>query len=706
MDKKIVLIGAGSAVFGPPTLNDIYQSKTLTGSTISLVDINEEKLDRVYDIVVKENQIRGEQYNIEKNLDRKVALKDADFVVCSIENGDRFLHRWQDHKIPHEHGSTEMMAENGGPGGFFHSARQIPTIVEIAKDAYKANPNVLFINYSNPMSRICLAIHRAVPDLNTVGLCHQINLLLMHLGYILDESVQDLPSKEKLAKNKEYRENVKIITGGLNHFAFVLDMEDMRTGKNLMNAFNERAMKYYTKDKWDRFHFADLTFEIYKRTGWFPYVGDNHLAEYVQMAKDHTKYEDLDDWIELMEQAGLGINKKLIRCHKRLQKDKYPRKGMFSMENSGERAVAIMEGLWKSEERFHTVISNLPVVLWAIDNDGMFTLSEGKGLEALGLKPREVVGQSVFEMYRDYPKIIEDIHKALSGKENNSIHQVGDTAYETKLQPIRDKEGTITGVSGVSIDVTERQLAEKLVKEQVQKLNEISKLKTDLLRRTSHELKTPLISIKGYTDLLLTLHADKFDDDVFSIIEEIKRGSSRLESLVKDLLESSQFESGKVQLKFLKEDLTFLINFCVRELRLLAKKRNHEIVLNVHDNLITLFEKEKVYDVVNNLLSNAIKYTPPGGTIEVKSEIKDGFYIISVKDNGIGLEKDEKSKLFRQFGKIERFGLGWDVEPGGSGLGLYISKKIIELHGGNIWLESEGTNKGSTFYFSLPIMKE
>ena len=364
------------------------------------------------------------------------------------------------------------------------------------------------------------------------------------------------------------------------------------------------------------------------------------------------------------------------------------------------------EALRDSEDRFHSVISNTPVVLWAIDSDGMITLSEGKGLKSLGLKQREAVGRSVFDMYRDDPKIMEDIHKALSGKVFTSIVQAGNITYETKYQPIRNEEGTITGVSCLSIDVTERQLAEKLIQEQVQKLSELNKLKTDLLRRSSHELKTPLISIKGYADLLLKLHGDKLDDEMLSIVEEIKRGSLRLENLVKDLLESSKLESGKLQLKVLKEDLAFLISFCVGELRLLAKKRNHEIVLNIHDKLITLFEKEKIYDVVNNLLSNAIKYTPSGGMIEVKSEIKDGFYIISVKDNGIGIKKDEKPVLFQQFGKIERFGRGWDVEPGGSGLGLYISKKIVELHGGNIWLESEGRNKGSTFYFSLPIINE
>ncbi|MFX1257940.1 MAG: sensor histidine kinase, partial [Promethearchaeota archaeon] len=89
-----------------------------------------------------------------------------------------------------------------------------------------------------------------------------------------------------------------------------------------------------------------------------------------------------------------------------------------------------------------------------------------------------------------------------------------------------------------------------------------------------------------------------------------------------------------------------------------------------------------------------------------QSKIKDNFYIISFEDNGIGLTEEEKSQLFKQFGKIERYGKGWDVGIEGSGFGLYISKKIVELHGGKIWVESEGRSKGSKFYFSLPIISE
>lgn len=236
-------------------------------------------------------------------------------------------------------------------------------------------------------------------------------------------------------------------------------------------------------------------------------------------------------------------------------------------------------------------------------------------------------------------------------------------------------------------------------------LNEINKLKTELLSRTSHELKTPLISIKGFTDLLLTLHKSKFDNEVITVLEEIKDGSKRLEKIINLLLQSSKLDQGQLQLNITKEDLNFLIKYSVKELQGLAKLRKQALSFTLHDKLEAEFDKERIHEVISNLLINAIKYTPPGGNITVKSDIEDNFYIISVKDDGIGLTEEEKGQLFKQFGKIERYGQGWDVEIEGTGLGLYISKKIIELHGGKIWVESEGRNKGSTFYFSIPRIR-
>ncbi|MFX0023234.1 MAG: PAS domain S-box protein, partial [Candidatus Hermodarchaeota archaeon] len=233
-------------------------------------------------------------------------------------------------------------------------------------------------------------------------------------------------------------------------------------------------------------------------------------------------------------------------------------------------------------------------------------------------------------------------------------------------------------------------------------LNKINKLKSELFSRTSHELKTPLISIKGFTELLLTLYKSKLDTEVISILREIQGGSKRLEKIINLLLDSTKLEAGQLSLNLKEEDLTFLIKFCVKELQGLAKLRDQTISLNLHDKLDTKFDKERIYEVMSNLLVNAIKYTPSGGKINIESKINKGSYIVSISDNGIGFTEQEKAQVFKQFGKIERYGQGWDIAADGTGLGLYITKKLVELHGGKIWLESEGRNKGSTFYFSIP----
>ena len=219
-------------------------------------------------------------------------------------------------------------------------------------------------------------------------------------------------------------------------------------------------------------------------------------------------------------------------------------------------------------------------------------------------------------------------------------------------------------------------------------------------------MKTPLVSIKGFTDLLLNVHKEKLDDYVLSTVHEIRLGCERLENLIQDILTTSQLELGSIQLKKTEGDLSFLVKLSIRESQGLIKLRNHTIDLKIHDKLITSFEQEQIHQVISNLINNAIKYTPPDGNIEIKSEIINKSIKISIKDNGIGITREEKENLFTQFGKIERYGQGLDIISDGSGLGLYISKKIVELHEGKIWVNSEGRNKGCTFYFTLPLIKE
>ncbi|MFW9876962.1 MAG: hypothetical protein ACFFG0_28035 [Candidatus Thorarchaeota archaeon] len=342
-NKRIVLIGAGSAAFGPSTLMDITSSKVLYGSTIVLHDIDEEKLNRVYDIVVKENEISGHRFIIEKTMDRKTAIKDADFIIIAIENGDRFLLRRQDNAIPRKHGSTEMMAENGGPGGFFHSARQIPEHVKIGQDIMKYCPDAFLIVYSNPISRICLALKRVVPDLKFVGLCHQIELLTKHhLSAMLNRNISSL----------------KLITGGLNHFGFLFGLNEQSTGKDLLPEFNAKCVDYF-KDKWHKFHFANLTFELYKRTGYFCYAGDNHVCEYLQIGSQYTKIEDIIDWLDLMESGNIAVNRWLKSYFNRLKRGIYPKKGILLSAHSEERGIPIIEAIITNSNSYEMAV-NIP----------------------------------------------------------------------------------------------------------------------------------------------------------------------------------------------------------------------------------------------------------------------------------------------------------------------------------------------------------
>ena len=346
MDKKVVLVGAGSASFGPSTISDLFLSETLTGSTIVLHDIDKDKLEMMYELSLKENEMRNNKFNIERTTKRTDAFKGADFIISSIEVGDRFPLWRQDREIPRKYGSTQILGECGGPGGTFHAFRIIPPIVEIVQDAEKICPNAFFINFSNPMSRVCLAIKRSTQNLKFVGLCHQIGFFNLHLPKMLDMSLKDL----------------KMTVVGLNHFGFLLGLEDWNTGRDIMPQFHSKAMNYFLQHE-DRYMFSTLTFEVYKKFGYFPHAGDNHLGEYIQFGEEFTKEQDMLDWIDRTEEFGDAIYHRFSNGYKRLKKGRYSKKGILLKVPSGERAVPIIEEILTDKKKYESSV-NIP-------NDGL-----------------------------------------------------------------------------------------------------------------------------------------------------------------------------------------------------------------------------------------------------------------------------------------------------------------------------------------------
>ncbi|KKN11081.1 hypothetical protein LCGC14_1030110 [marine sediment metagenome] len=281
-----------------------------------------------------------------------------------------------------------------------------------------------------------------------------------------------------------------------------------------------------------------------------------------------------------------------------------------------------------------------------------------------------------------------------TGEAQHLVVDALDVSWDTYWSPISDDLYLHYG-----FDVTEQAKRE-------QNLKELNRIKSQLMRRTSHELKTPLVSIKGFTDLLLELKRGELESESSTIVREIKEGCLRLERLINDIIFTSKLEDSQIKLSKSLENLSELINSAVNSLKVFTQTRKQKIQIDILEEMLTMLDKDRILEVLTNLISNAIKYTPKNGNIKLKSKKTEGYFVIMIEDSGIGFTAEEEKNIFTQFGKIERYGQGFDVVSEGSGLGLYIAKKILTQHNGSIWLESEGRNKGTTFFFSLPIIKE
>jgi signal transduction histidine kinase len=244
---------------------------------------------------------------------------------------------------------------------------------------------------------------------------------------------------------------------------------------------------------------------------------------------------------------------------------------------------------------------------------------------------------------------------------------------------------------------------EYLIKEEIEKLKNLEKIRKDFITRISHELKTPLVSICGATELLLDLYKNKLDKDTIEIIKIIESGGKRLKNLVINLLDVSKIDSQRLKIYKKTENITEIIRESTKEVFYLAKERKISITSDFNVDIYLDLDRDRIKQVIMNLLLNAIKNTLPGGIINIKLKKSNLFVELKIRDNGVGFTKDERRKLFKKFGKIERHGLGMDVDTEGSGMGLYLSKEIIELHKGKMWLKSKGRNKGSIFFIRLPI---
>lgn len=237
-----------------------------------------------------------------------------------------------------------------------------------------------------------------------------------------------------------------------------------------------------------------------------------------------------------------------------------------------------------------------------------------------------------------------------------------------------------------------------------QKLRELDKAKSEFVSIASHQLRTPLTAIKGYISMVLEGSYGKLPERAKSPVENVFKSSQRLIKLVNDLLSVSKIEAGKMELDIQRSSLADIISSVIEELKIEIKKKNIYLKWGKPKKPLPdiFIDRDKIRQVILNIIDNAIRYTNKGG-VTIKSEVVNSDIRIRISDTGAGLSREELSKMF---GSFSRGTAGSQFYTEGVGLGLYVSKKFVEMHKGEIWAESKGKGKGSVFFIKLPIAQE
>lgn len=306
----------------------------------------------------------------------------------------------------------------------------------------------------------------------------------------------------------------------------------------------------------------------------------------------------------------------------------------------------------------------------------------------------------------------------------NRETKIGQTIYLViTILPYRDRSGAITGLLHLAQDMTELGNLEQQV---MQSRNELLLLKTKLtqqnlalsaanteLRRlgeiksnfvstAAHELRSPLASIIGFTELLIDQEFGALNDQQLDALYIVQQNGKRQLDITNNLLDVTRIETGYIDLLLQPESLTALVETIAAELHPQLQDKEQHLTLRATPNLpLALLDNTRAKQIVSNLLNNAIKYTPQGGTIivNIAPAQAEGFLQVTIADTGMGITKKDQEKLFSRFFRGEN---ATDNSIQGTGLGLHITRSLVELHGGKIWFESE-LNQGSIFSVTFPV---
>ncbi len=419
--------------------------------------------------------------------------------------------------------------------------------------------------------------------------------------------------------------------------------------------------------------------ENYKETIWklstLEFIGDFTLIIDVYSQNEESLHIEK---INVLKEIGDRIHMSISRREAELETNKY-----VSIVRDSNDAIVVSDltGIVTSWNKSAEIIYG-------------YTEEEIVGNSLISLIPPDRIDENSFIISEIKGGNHIDHYETKRLRKDGKILDISITA-----SPIKNLINEIIGLSAISRDFTEVNEQQNLFKEEILKS---SQFKSDFMASMSHELRTPLNSIIGFSDILLEKSYGDLNEKQYHYVNNVRTSADHLLELINDILDLSKIEAGKVELNIIDIQLNNLINIVGNTLKPEFQKKNLTFeIIGLEEKKLIKADSVRLQEIMFNLLSNAVKYTKEGG---IKLEIIESqdYWTFNVKDTGVGIKEEDFDLVFQDFKRIKSDFIA-SIE--GTGLGLSLTKKLVELHGGNISFTSE-FGKGSTFTFTIPKIKK
>lgn len=443
---------------------------------------------------------------------------------------------------------------------------------------------------------------------------------------------------------------------------------------------------------WTKHQRSDSRVELFKKK-----LEIEHLSDFANRFLETQEHRLI---IELMNSVlSLSKTKKIAKdlASKNIQLERTE----MAMMNILNDAKKLEEDLIEERDRVNAVISSMGEGLIVVDKNFYIFLINNAAAKMLEVSADKAIGRKIIDLlfvYKGNQKVAEDDLPAMKMFKSGQIVKIGIEDDFYYLLP-SGKKFPITLIDA-PLKKGDEIIGAVVVFKDISEEKKLDEAKVNFMSVVSHQLRTPLTTIRWYAEMLNSGDAGELSESQKKFVEEVHSGVIRLNNTLNLILNLSRVEGGHLKVLPQKINLFSITNLILHGLSSLISEKNISIMINMQDkDLEVMLDPQILTQVITNLLSNSIRYTNKEGKIEISAGKQDREIIYSIKDNGIGIPENQKSRVFEKFFRADN---AINKAPDGNGLGLTLVKNLVEFWEGRVWFKSQ-EDKGTTFYFTIPI---